>query len=149
MCRFTGAVAQLFDITSLSPGNQFQGIQRDVYLTWAFSTLKDPLDPAVAQQIERSHDFPVSGQHYFIDADGQRAPVFDFRNSGSTKGNKEAIVVAKVTGDTASPAYTAIDWQAMTHVSGNLADEIFLIDTVAGKPPQDVSVYLSAVVVCS
>ena len=49
----------------------------------------------MVQLIERSHDFPVSGQHYFIDADGQRAPVFDFRNSGSTKGNKEAIVVAK------------------------------------------------------
>ena len=99
----------------------------------------------MAQQIKRFHDFPVSGQHYFIKDGGQLAPIFDFRSSGSTKGDNEAIVVAKVTGDIGSPVYTAIDWQEMTRMSGDLADEIFLIDTVAGKPPQDVSVYLKVV----
>ena len=142
LCRFTGAVAQLFDLSSLSPGKQFQGIQRDLYLTWSHIALKDPLDRAVATQIQRFNNFPVSGQHYFTEA----GPVFDFRSSGSTKGNKEAIVVAKVTGDIGPSVYTAIDWQEMTRVSGDLADEIFLIDTVAGKPPQDVSFYLSTMV---
>jgi hypothetical protein len=132
----------------MSPGTQFQNIQRDVFLTWAYSTIKNPLDPAAAQQIDRSHNFPVSGQHYFIEAGGQLASVWDFRSNGPTKGNKGATVVAKVTGDIASPTWTAIDWQELSRVSGELADTIFRIDTVGGNPPQDVSIYLSAVVVC-
>ena len=133
--RSTGAIVQVFNIASLYPGHSFREIQGDAYINWAFNTIKNPLDPDLAKLFANRYNILVSGQHYFIEADGHLAPVWDFRSDGSTKGNQKAIVVAKVTGDIASPTNpTALDWQELSRVSGELADTIFRTDTVGGGP---------------
>lgn len=145
LCRSVGAIVQLFDITSLYPGPSFKDIQSDAYITWAYNIIKNPLDPALAKLFANRYNVPVSGQHYFIKSDGQLAPVWDFRSDGSTKGNQKAVVVAKVTGDITSPTHpTALDWQELSRVSGELADTIFRTDTIGGDPSPEVSIFRSA-----
>ncbi|KAF8260887.1 hypothetical protein EI94DRAFT_1705972 [Lactarius quietus] len=126
----TGAVAQLFDITPLYPGPDFKKIQENAFLDWTFSTIKNPFDPDLAQLIAKYFSIQVSGQHYYIEADGKLAPVWDLRSNGPTKGNKDAIVVGKVTRTIPSPGRNTIDWQELTRT-------IFRIDTVAGVPSRE------------
>ena len=71
----------------------------------------------------------------------------DFRSNWPD--NSEAFVVANITGDISSPAgLPNADWQEMKGVSGELANTILLVDTVAGQQliVEDVSISRSAAV---
>jgi hypothetical protein len=135
LCRSTGSIAQVFDITSLY-GPLFKSFQGEAYLEWVYDTIKDPLDPGLTKLFAQHFNIPVLGKQYSTEVNGQSAQVWDFSNDGQTK---EAIVVAKVTGEIVV-SYAHIPWQQLTHISGELADTIFRTDTTGGLAPQDVSI---------
>ncbi len=149
MGRSTGAVAQVFDITSLYPGFEFWQIQEDTYSDWLNFPRNDPCDPDLAQQLEDKYRVTLSGQHYFIETGGDLSPVWDFRPNGRTLGNPNAIVVAKVTGDIPAPTGSLdVDWLELEGVSGKLASTIFRVYTKAGEQllSESVSIPRSATV---
>ena len=133
----------MFDLTSLYPGPQFKDFQGEAYLAWVYNTIKDPLDPGLAKLFAQRYNIPVLGEQYSTEVNGQSAQVWDFRDDGQTK---EAIVVAKVTGEIV-PSDVKLPWQQLTHISGELADTIFRTDTAGGVAPQDVSISRAAMAV--
>jgi hypothetical protein len=138
LCRSAGAVAQLYDISSLFPGSEFSKIQNDTYDDWNAFQGSDPTDSTLVQQLESKYNITLSGQLYYIyDNAGNLSPVVDLSNPN-------ANVVAEVTGDIPSPDGSSnIDWQEMTGVSGQLATTIFQVSTQGGEQVDSISVSIS------
>ncbi|KAI9466612.1 hypothetical protein BJY52DRAFT_1182167 [Lactarius psammicola] len=132
-----GAVAQLFDITSLYGTPEFSRIQDDAYDIWSDCPTSDPLEHGLAVRLNRKFGIDVVGQHYFVNSStGSLSPKFDFTSSGPTAGNPDAFVVAVRAGDIPAPTCSQdIDWLELNGVDGKLASEVFRVDTNAGKPP--------------
>ncbi|KAI9443419.1 hypothetical protein H4582DRAFT_2072465 [Lactarius indigo] len=130
----SGAIAQVFDITSLYPGFEFSIIQEDTYIDWLNFPGNDPCDPNLAQQLENKYGIMLYGRHYIIEnPDGDLSSIWDFRPSGLTPGNPNAFVVAEVTGDIPAPTgYLDLDWLELEGVSGQLASTIFRVYTKGG-----------------
>jgi len=127
-------------MSSLFSGPSFSRIQDDVFSDWFDHPSKDPYDPDFTQQVQNSFGNTLSGQHYFT----TEGLVVDFRSSGPTAGNTNAIVVAKVTGDIPAPTGDLdVDWQKMTAVSGKLGSTIFRVNTRSGKQTTTPSVSTS------
>ncbi|KAI9432556.1 hypothetical protein BJY52DRAFT_1400028, partial [Lactarius psammicola] len=132
----TGAVVQVFDVGGLFPGDEFSKIEQDAFTEWTNTKCNDPYDQNLAQDLKAKFNVPVIGQHYFIDGADGLVPVWDFRADGNTKGNPNAIVLAKVAGSIPSPAGAPnVDWVELSNVSGGLAGTIFRVNTVQGDPP--------------
>jgi hypothetical protein len=72
------------------------------------------------------------------------SPKWDF-TSRKFAGNATAFVLGAKTGDILAPTdpATNIDWLQLAAVQGELASEIFRVDTVGGQPPT--SVWVSSV----
>ncbi|KAI9464985.1 hypothetical protein BJY52DRAFT_1144878 [Lactarius psammicola] len=129
-----GAVAQVFDITSLYLGFEFSQIQEDTYSDWLNFPINDPYDPDLAQQLEDKFGVTLYGQHYFIETDEVLSPVWDFRPNGLTPGNSEAIVIMRVTEDIPAPTgRLVVDWLEPEGVTGKPARTIFRVYTKAGE----------------
>jgi len=137
----------VFDVAGLFPAPEFSTIEDDAFAIWSKSQSNDPYNKDLSQQLQTQFNIPVSGQHYFINSNGL-APVWDFRADGPTKGNKDAIVVAKVDATIPSPTGPPnVDWVQLSSVSGKLATKVFRVNTVEGDPPPSVSISRSAMVV--
>ncbi|KAI9435983.1 hypothetical protein H4582DRAFT_2079113 [Lactarius indigo] len=134
----TGAVVQVFDVSTLFPGPEFENIEQDAFIAWAWDPRTNPYDQDLAQEFQAKFKVPVLGQHYFIaNPDKSLAPVWDFRADGATKGNQDAIIVAAVAGDIPPPdGPPNVDWVELTNKSGKLASKVFRVNTIAGDPPQ-------------
>ncbi|KAK7045117.1 hypothetical protein R3P38DRAFT_2609507 [Favolaschia claudopus] len=127
-----GAVASLFDISCLDHTPQFASIQTKAFDIWknlpAFlpATVVGPL-------VDAPH---LDGFHYFIPSTSATglSPKWDFT---STTGSPAAFVVGAGVGDIPAPTNPAvnIDWLSLNRTDGDLASQIFRIDTVDGQPP--------------
>jgi hypothetical protein len=69
------------------------------------------------------------------------SPKWDFTSTGKFAGNSTAFVIGTKVGDILAPTNPAtnIDWLQLARVEGDLASQIFRIDTVNGQPPTSVS----------
>ena len=85
----------------------------------------------------------VLGQHYFINNPSGAAgvvPKWDF-TSASLKGNANAFVIGARTGDIPAPTNPTvnIDWLSLQNSTGDLATQVFRVETRGGQPPTSVS----------
>ncbi|KAJ7494184.1 hypothetical protein FB451DRAFT_1216165 [Mycena latifolia] len=116
-----GAVASLFDISCLVYTPQFATIQTRAFNIWECAP------PAF---------------HYVTAPSGTGiSPKWDFTSTGRFAGNATAFVIGAKVGDIPAPTdpATNIDWLQLARVEGDLASQIFCIDTVGGQPPTSVS----------
>jgi len=134
-----GAVVEVFDISCLSGSALFNTIQNDAFDLWNNA----PSDITTQDVIMMlGSDSSVLGQHYFKSngtdpATGNPAltPVWDF-TSDAEKGNPEAFVAATVVGDIPAPTGNGdVDWLQLARVDGQLADNVYRVDTKGGQPP--------------
>ncbi|KAJ7346423.1 hypothetical protein DFH08DRAFT_915009 [Mycena albidolilacea] len=109
-----GAVASLFDISCLARTSQFATIQTTAFRIW-----------------DRLHYFVTSPSGTGI------SPKWDFTSTGKFAGNSTAFFIGTKVGDILAPTNPAtnIDWLQLARVEGDLASQIFRIDTVNGQPP--------------
>jgi hypothetical protein len=86
----------------------------------------------------------VLGQHYYIANSTGTAilPKWDF-TSASQSGHADAFVIGAKTGDIPAPFNPAVnvDWVSLKNATadGNLATQVFRVDTQGGQPPANVS----------
>ncbi|KAJ7765116.1 hypothetical protein B0H14DRAFT_3116795 [Mycena olivaceomarginata] len=120
-----GAVASLFDISCLHH-KEVATVQTTAFNIWENAA---PDVPATA--IGRRF-------HYFVTSPSGTgiSPKWDF-TSRKFAGNATAFVLGAKTGDILAPTdpATNIDWLQLAAVQGELASEIFRVDTVGGQPP--------------
>ncbi|KAJ7805784.1 hypothetical protein B0H14DRAFT_3770435 [Mycena olivaceomarginata] len=129
-----GAVASLFDITCLMNNFNFASIQTRAFAFWNESSQVTPTN--VANDVGAPL---MLGQHYFImnPSGAGLSPKWDFTSS---TGDASAFVVAAKVGDVPAPSdsNTNVDWLSLNRVDGDLATQIFRVDTVGGQPPSAV-----------
>ena len=84
----------------------------------------------------------VLGQHYFIlnPSGSGLSPKWDF-TSASEAGHPDAFVIGARTGDIPAPTNptTNVDWLSLSNAGGDLADQVFRVQTRGGQPPASVS----------
>jgi len=136
----TGAVAELFDISSLASmsGGLVYTIHDVLFNFWngsqsgsaTIQQLIDALPCAVPSNA-------ILSQHYFIENEtGGISPVWDFRATPEFEGISDAVFVGKVSANVSDVnAAQNIQWLHVGKVSGDVADEIYRIFTVGGVPP--------------
>lgn len=135
-----GALAELFDL-SCFPDSWFNGITDVAWNAWRNA---DP-DTTAANVISTLAEFDppfVLGQHYFITnpvTGSGLSPKWDF-TSASEAGHPDAYVVGARTGDIPAPTDPTvnIDWLSLSNLAGSggdLADQVFRIQTRGGQPP--------------
>ena len=143
-----GTVAELFEISCLYGTPEFLTIQEVTFNDWAASSITNPLEPGLVQLMKDKYNLNVEGQYYFVEQEGTLVPVWDLRSSGENAGNPNAIVFAEKVKSAPSPnGPENIDWVELKKVSGDLANQIYRVDTVKGQPPSTVSSSLDFVLV--
>ncbi|KAI0696843.1 hypothetical protein BC835DRAFT_1340949 [Cytidiella melzeri] len=130
-----GALAELFDISCLPPST-FNGLTTAAYVAWeAAPASVTPQD--IIDALAGAGSPEVLGQHYFItNASGGLSPKWDF-TSASMAGNPNAYVVGVRTGDIPAPTDPTVnvDWLSLSNGGGELAEQIFRVQTRGGQPP--------------
>ncbi len=135
-----GALAELFDISCLSPSN-YNNVTDAAWYIWETA----PADLTAAEVIAALAASPfILGQHYFITnpiTGSGLSPKWDF-TSASEAGHPDAYVVGAKTGDISSPTDPTvnIDWLSLSGAQGDLASQIFRVQTRGGQPPASVSI---------
>jgi hypothetical protein len=86
-------------------------------------------------------DPAVLGQHYYVPnpVGHGLSPKWDFTSSGATAGNPNAYVIGVKVGDLPSTHSSNIDNLMIKAVEGELASEIFRVETNGGQPPSQCS----------
>jgi len=131
-----GALAELFDISCL-PSSTYNDLVTAAYDIWESAspstTAQDVIDA-----LSDAGNPEVLGQHYFIanPTTGSLSPKWDF-TSASEAGHPNAYVVGAKTGDIPAPTDPAvnIDWLSLSNAQGDLATQIFRVQTRGGQPP--------------
>jgi len=87
------------------------------------------------------HDPAVLGQHYYVPnpVGPGLSPKWDFTSSGATAGNPNAYVIGVKVGDLPSTNSSNIDNLMVKAVEGELASEVFRVETNGGQPPSQCS----------
>ncbi|KAF7336172.1 malate dehydrogenase [Mycena venus] len=131
-----GAVAQLFDASCLYDSPEFSSLQEIAYTMWKYA----PPTASISQVIEYLQPFHASfvlGQHYFVPSPSGPgvSPKWDF-SSAALAGHPDAYVLAAKAGDIPAPTGPPnVDWLSLNKVEGNLATQVFRVNTVGGLPP--------------
>ncbi|KAJ7119948.1 putative malate dehydrogenase [Mycena crocata] len=131
-----GAVAQLFDVSCLYDTPEFPKLQDIAYTVWKYAPPTAGISDVIAF-LDPFHASFVLGQHYFVTAPSGTglSPKWDF-TSGALAGHTDAFVVAAKVGDIPAPTGPPdVDWLSLKNVSGNLATQVFRLNTVGGLPP--------------
>ena len=148
--RNVGTLAEMFDISCHYGRPEFATIQTDAFNDWSADASTNPFESGLVQLMKDKYNINVEGQYYFIEQDNSLVPVWDFTHSGENAGNPNAIVVAQKVKNAPSPdGPENIDWVELKKTSGNLANQIYRVDTVKGQPPATVSSSLDFVAVLS
>jgi len=131
-----GAVAMLFDITTLYGTSKFSTIQECVHDAWVNNPSTNPLDPEWDKQVHTQFKLDPLGIHTFVKFNNASDPKFDFTQSTNNPSN---FVIAIKAGDIAAPSNpgTNVDWLHLTNVDGGLASDAYRVLTVGGKPPSE------------
>lgn len=108
---------------------------------WKFAPAKVTAQDVV-KGLSQLKTSAVLGQHYFITnpiTGTGLSPKWDF-TSASQKGNPNAFIVAAKTGDVPAPSNpkTNVDWLSLGKAQGDLADQVYRIETRDGQPPATV-----------
>ena len=140
--RNIGAYAEIFDISCL-PEITFTAVTDLVWATWQHA-------PKSITAADVVNDFAlfkpafVLGQHYFIPnpiTGTGLSPKWDF-TSTSEAGHANAFVVGAKSGDV--PAATNpkvnVDLLSLNAVQGDLAQQVFRVETRGGQPPASVCI---------
>ncbi|KAE9404673.1 hypothetical protein BT96DRAFT_813367 [Gymnopus androsaceus JB14] len=141
-----GALAELFDISCEYGTAAFRTLPAESYRIWSaapvYNTVSDIIDILHAIGGTSSSTVPaILGEHYFVPnpSGSGLSPKWDF-TSEAFAGNDMAFVIAKGAGDIPSPLGSEnVDWLYLTNVEGELAHEVYRIDTFGGQPPKTVS----------
>jgi hypothetical protein len=147
--RLFGALAELFDISCLYDTSIYNHTSQIAYNSWVGS----PIDSTASLIPAFGSAPPVLGQHYYVPTPNATttsySPKWDFTSSGANKGDKKAYAIGKKVGDILSPRGNssdggAIDWLSVQVIEGDLASQVFRIDTIGGIQPSSVrtSVYV-------
>ncbi|TDL23785.1 hypothetical protein BD410DRAFT_787066 [Rickenella mellea] len=129
-----GAVAEFFDLSCFVSQRGESQLQTIIFNLWNGdkSLTVDQLIKAFGTSKI------VLGQHYFVTnpvTGTGISPEFDFR-TGAKKGDPNGFVIAAKSGDIVSPdGPTNVDWLELTNVKGDLAKQVFRIDTNGGVAP--------------
>lgn len=139
-----GAVAELVDISCLNPETF------DSATVLAFDLWKAAPKSITAQDLISDLSVIKSpiilGQHYFIKNPAVNgtglSPKWDF-TSASEKGHSNAFVVGAKAGDVPAPTDPTdnVDWLMLNDVEGDLATQIFRVQTHGGQPPKSVRLF--------
>ncbi|KAJ6468922.1 hypothetical protein C8R45DRAFT_1017849 [Mycena sanguinolenta] len=130
-----GAVASLLDISCLQHTPAFANVQTRAFELWerappGFSATD------IGPLVGAPH---LDGFHYFVTSPSGTglSPKWDFTSTGKFAGNASAFVLGAKVGDILAPEDPAvnIDWLELNAVQGELASQVFRIDTVNGQPP--------------
>lgn len=137
-----GALAELIDISCL-PSYTFNTVTDWVWDAWKSANPRITAAEVIAD-LKVIDPFIVLGQHYFITnpiTGSGLSPKWDF-TSAREAGHPDAFVVGAKTGDIPAPTdpSTNIDWLSLKNAQGDLADQIFRVQTRGGQPPASVSV---------
>lgn len=139
-----GAVAELFDISSLASVNS--GLVYTIHDTlFDFWNGSQSGNATIQQLIDELSSVAPAGailaQHYFIENEtGGISPVWDFRATPKFGGIADAVLVGKTLANVSDVNPTQnIPWLHVGKVSGDIADEVYRIFTVGGVPPSSVS----------
>ncbi|KAJ6491194.1 hypothetical protein C8R45DRAFT_196806 [Mycena sanguinolenta] len=129
-----GAVASLFDTTCLLVNpSDFNTLPTRAFDHW-FLAGADTSASDIGAEI---HVPVLDGFHFFVESPSGTglSPEWDF---SSITGNPNDFVIGAKVGDlpdpTGDPSFD-IDWLQLSAVEGDLASQIFRIDTVGGQPP--------------
>ncbi|KAJ6595520.1 hypothetical protein DFH09DRAFT_1134863 [Mycena vulgaris] len=131
-----GAVAELFDVSCLYGTPEFFSLQQIAYTVWKFASPAAPISEIISFLQPFKASF-VLGQHYFVPAPSGTgiSPKWDF-TSGALAGHPDAFIIAAKVGDMLAPTGPPdVDWLSLTKVQGDLATQVFRINTVGGLPP--------------
>ncbi|KAJ7255809.1 putative malate dehydrogenase [Mycena haematopus] len=131
-----GAVAELFDASCLYGAPEFSSLQEIAYTMWKFAPPTAPVSEVIAY-LQPFHASFVLGQHYFVPSPSGTgvSPKWDF-TSASLAGHPDAFVLAAKAGDIPAPTGPPdVDWLSLTKVQGDLATQVFRVNTVGGLPP--------------
>ncbi|KAJ7255823.1 hypothetical protein B0H12DRAFT_1287302 [Mycena haematopus] len=130
-----GAVASLLDISCLDHTPAFPTVQTRAFDIW--EQAPPGVSPTlIGALVGAPH---LDGFHYFVTSPSGTglSPKWDFTSTGRFAGNATAFVLGAKVGDIPAPTdpATNIDWLQLKAVQGDLASQVFRIDTVGGQPP--------------
>jgi len=131
-----GAIAELFDVSCLVPTPLWSDLPDAAFSAW--SELSNITILEIIAALRALGSPGVLGQHYFVPSatGGAPSPKFDFTSGGVLKPNPDAYVISAKAGDIPSPTSpTDVDWLVLNAVQGELADQVFRVDTRGGQPP--------------
>jgi len=140
-----GAVAQLYDISCLyhSSPTLFRTIQEPLYEAWVNLTSEITVQHLTTIIPALVSPEVIQSDHYFIPnaAGNGISPVWDFRTNQKFQGQENAFFVGKGVGSVVPPVDPPnnINWLRVGKVAGDIADEVYRIDTIGGQPPTSVS----------
>ncbi|KAI0052780.1 hypothetical protein FA95DRAFT_1162258 [Auriscalpium vulgare] len=124
----SGVLTKLFDITCLYGSDSFSTIQTDAYSFWYNVSLQ------TSDAVSDLTTLPLFGELYHVvGSDGSLSPEFDF--TSTTFDDDAFVVTAPIASIPAPTGSSDIDWQQLNQTSGSLADQVFVVNTVAGQPP--------------
>ena len=134
-------MAELFDISCLYSTPQWHKVSEDAYALWEPQPNDIPEDKLTDIISRLTGNRVVLGQHYFVphpSGPGAPVPKFDF-TSALFKGNPNAYAVMLKADNLTAPTGPAdVDWLLLNKTSGELADQVFRVETKAGQPPVSV-----------
>ncbi len=140
----------MFDISCLFKTPEFATIQTDAFNIWNSCPSENPLEPAMAQVMQKQFNLTVDGQHYFVKPGNALEAVWDLTSSGPFAGNSGAIVFAHPIQTAPSPdGSDNIKWVELKKISGGLANTVYRVNTVKGQPPSSVSLSVNWCLSCS
>ncbi|KAI0346690.1 hypothetical protein BDW22DRAFT_1426116 [Trametopsis cervina] len=131
-----GAFAELFDLSCVSP-KAFDTLTEDAFAVW--KVVPSFVTPQkIISTLAGIGSPEVLGQHYFVTntSGGALTPKWDF-TSASEAGNPNAYVLGARTGTIPSPTNPTVDvdWLSLKNAGGELADQVFRVQTQGGQPP--------------
>lgn len=141
----TGAVAQLYDISCLyhSSPTLFKTVQEPLYEAWADLSSEVTIQQMTAVTPAILSPDIIQADHYFVPnpAGTGLSPVWDFRATKSFHGNRNAYILGASAKSVVAPVDPSdnINWLRIRKVSGEIADEVYRIDTIGGQPPTSVT----------
>ncbi|KAF5389593.1 hypothetical protein D9757_004185 [Collybiopsis confluens] len=132
-----GALAELYDVSCMYGSPAFEDLPAFTYSFWNHT----PASVSPSELISLGDIFDSSmvlGQHYFVTnpiTGSGISPKWDF-TSRTFPGNPEAFVVGSKLADVPAPTGKLdVDWLKFSNATGDLANEVYRVDTRGGQPP--------------
>ncbi|KAH9478605.1 hypothetical protein JR316_0009062 [Psilocybe cubensis] len=138
-----GALAELFDASCVYNSPIFPTLPSIASAAWEIA----PPSLPISEVISTLHGFSspsILGQHYYVTnpiTGSGITPKWDFTSQGADAGKSDAFVVAaKVNGAAAPTGSQDIDWVQLGSLTGDLAKQVYRVQTRLGQPPASCTV---------